>query len=70
MTVLVEEFWERNYKRILWRCFVPWMFYMICTVQYFSVVLDDHFGQFSEREAEDYFYKWATGIAILALSLW
>ena len=72
MQALVEEFWDRNYTRILWLCFFPWMLYMICTIQFFSVVLDDGFGNSSEEEqrTEDYFYKWITGIAILTLLTW
>ena len=39
MTVLVEEFWAENFDQIFKLCFMPWLFYMICTLYFFASVL-------------------------------
>ena len=47
------------------RCFFPWFFYMISTVYYFSIVLDDDYDD--SEFYEDILYKWLLGIIILTL---
>ena len=39
ISTLLAEFWEENYRKILWKCLVPWMGYGICTLTFFATAL-------------------------------
>ena len=39
MQALTHEYWYGYLKKILWRCFLPWCLYSICSMMYFSHVL-------------------------------
>ena len=40
---LIVEFWNENFDKIFWRCFVPHIFYMVITHFYLLHVLDKDF---------------------------
>lgn len=32
INILLEEFWDENYYKIFYKCFLPFMAYLVCTV--------------------------------------
>jgi len=54
--ILVEEFWNENYEKILYRCLIPWFSYAFLAQTYFINAL-----------AEDHSQGWCTVLGILVL---
>lgn len=40
----LEEFWEENQSRIIWRQFIPYLTYLLTTIAFFSIALKDTDG--------------------------
>ena len=39
LEILLEEFWDANFDKILWRILVPWACYMLCTMYFYMTIL-------------------------------
>ena len=45
ISTLLDEFWEENYKKILWKCLVPWVVYAGCTLSFFASALSNDYNR-------------------------
>lgn len=35
ISTLLDNFWEENYEKILWKCLIPWVIYAFTTMWFF-----------------------------------
>ena len=66
---LIVEFWNENFDKIFWRCFVPHIFYMAITHFYLLHVLDKDFVFLESTESgANFWIRFPLGI--LAIYSW
>jgi len=56
---LLVEFWDENFKKILYRCLLPWLCYALCAMGFFIQAL--------RGERADTSRVWITILGIVAL---
>jgi len=71
ITVLLNEFWEENFKKIFWKVLMPWAVFMLCCTWYFMTILVD--GYQDDPDLEESIYQYvltATIFLLLIYQIW
>ena len=68
INVLLNEFWDENFKKIFWRVLIPWAIFMLCCTWYFMTILVD--GYQDEASLDEMIYKYLLTATIFILVIY
>mmetsp|Transcript_24220 Transcript_24220/g.32474 ORF Transcript_24220/g.32474 Transcript_24220/m.32474 type:complete len:122 (-) Transcript_24220:131-496(-) len=67
LDVLLNEFWQENFDKILYGLLVPWFVYMLTMTYYYMTILQDGYHESATEEEKIYSYVLGGTLALTLL---